>query len=78
MGSDFGLSNYPEEWRLTTLGELLDSTGGSVQTGPFGSQLHAYDYVNEGIPSVMPKNISIEGIVETDIARITTEDAQRL
>ena len=78
MGNDFGLSNYPDKWELTTLGGLLDSTGGSVQTGPFGSQLHAADYVADGIPSVMPKNISIEGILEEDIARITSEDAQRL
>lgn len=78
MGSDVGFSDYPAAWTLMTLGELLDLDGGSVQTGPFGSQLHAADYVSEGIPSVMPKNISIEGINESDIARITEEDALRL
>lgn len=66
------------EWVSITLGELVDTYGGSVQTGPFGSQLHAADYVSVGIPSVMPKNIRIEEIDVTDIARISTTDAERL
>ncbi|MEC9830808.1 restriction endonuclease subunit S, partial [Escherichia marmotae] len=66
------------EWVSITLGELVDTYGGSVQTGPFGSQLHAADYVSVGIPSVMPKNIRIEEIDITDIARISTTDAERL
>lgn len=65
------------EWISITLGELVDTYGGSVQTGPFGSQLHAADYVSVGIPSVMPKNIRIEEIDVTDIARISTTDAER-
>ena len=32
--------------------------GGNIQTGPFGSQLHASDYVAVGVPSIMPQNIS--------------------
>ncbi|MFE5325781.1 restriction endonuclease subunit S [Embleya sp. NPDC056575] len=65
-------------WRRTTLGALCASGGGSVQTGPFGSQLHASDYVDTGIPSVMPQNIGDNLISEDGIARITDEDAQRL
>lgn len=66
------------EWHDTTLGELVTSSGGGIQTGPFGSQLHASDYVADGIPSVMPANIGENRIVEDGIARITEEDAQRL
>ncbi|MFE7617715.1 hypothetical protein [Streptomyces sp. NPDC057496] len=65
-------------WLRTTLGVLCASGGGSIQTGPFGSQLHASDYVDSGIPSVMPQNIGDNIIVEDGIARITTEDASRL
>lgn len=65
-------------WRTTTLGELCAEGGGSIQTGPFGSQLHASDYVISGIPSVMPQNIGDNVINEGDIARIQESDAQRL
>lgn len=68
----------PPSWTLTTLGELCAKSGGSVQTGPFGSQLHASDYVIEGIPSVMPQNIGDNVISELEIARIRESDALRL
>lgn len=65
-------------WRRTTLGKLCAGDGGGIQTGPFGSQLHASDYVETGIPSVMPQNIGDNTIIEEGIARITSEDAIRL
>ncbi|TWU25100.1 EcoKI restriction-modification system protein HsdS [Novipirellula galeiformis] len=68
----------PDHWEFTTLGEVCDRGGGSIQTGPFGSQLHASDYVDEGIPSIMPVNIGDNRLIETDIKRITEEDAERL
>jgi type I restriction enzyme S subunit len=66
-------------WRVRTLGEICDEVGGVIQTGPFGSQLHESDYVEEGIPVVMPKNI-VDGRISTeDIARISEEeDGKRL
>jgi type I restriction enzyme, S subunit len=67
-----------DEWSTTTLGELCASGGGDIQTGPFGSQLHASDYVPVGIPSVMPQNIGDNVIIEDGIARIMQEDADRL
>ena len=68
----------PAEWRRTTLGEICRQGRGGIQTGPFGSQLHASDYVLEGIPSVMPMNIGDNIIVEDGIARISEADATRL
>jgi type I restriction enzyme S subunit len=65
-------------WERTTLGAICESTGGGIQTGPFGSQLHARDYVSEGIPSVMPQNIGDNRIVEEGIARISAADIARL
>jgi type I restriction enzyme S subunit len=62
------------EWRECKLGEIA-----GIQTGPFGSQLHASDYVIEGIPSIMPANINGNmRIITDDIARIRTNDAKRL
>jgi type I restriction enzyme, S subunit len=72
------IGSVPEEWHVTTLGELCASGGGDIQTGPFGSQLHASDYVEFGIPSVMPQNIGDNVIREEGVARITSADAERL
>ena len=48
----------PEGWKYTTeRGIACATAGGDIQTGPFGSQLHASDYVPSGIPSIMPQNI---------------------
>lgn len=61
-----------------TLGEICDEVRGIIRTGPFGSQLHEYDYKPEGLPVVMPKNI-VDGQVSTNgIARINDKDAERL
>jgi type I restriction enzyme S subunit len=68
----------PEGWEYKTLGRVCKEGGGDIQTGPFGSQLHASDYVPAGIPSIMPQNIGDNRIVEDGIARITPLDASRL
>ncbi len=68
----------PPDWERTTLGDLVRRGGGSIQTGPFGSQLHAHDYVEVGVPSIMPVNIGDNRLVEQGICRITEEDAERL
>ncbi len=65
-------------WQLTTLGQICTEQGGSIQTGPFGSQLHTSDYKEIGIPVVMPTNIGDGGIVEDGIARIDQSDVDRL
>jgi len=72
------LGPTPEKWERTTLGEIVKRGGGHIQTGPFGSQLHASDYVPKGVPVIMPINISENQILEDGIARITEEDANRL
>lgn len=59
--------------RSTTLGEISD-----IITGPFGSQLHMSDYVDEGIPVIMPQDI-VDGTVSLEsIAHIREEDYNRL
>lgn len=78
MGSDLINGEVPSQWEFTTLGEVCRRGGGSIQTGPFGSQLHASDYVPAGVPSIMPTNIGDNRIVEDGIVRISEEDAKRL
>lgn len=66
------------EWIQTTLGEALNVGGGTIQTGPFGSQLHASDYVRDGIAVIMPVNIANNRVSTANIARINQSDANRL
>jgi len=66
------------KWHETTLGDICRKQGGSIQTGPFGSQLHASDYTATGIPVVMPVNLVNGGISEQGIARIPEGMANRL
>lgn len=68
----------PAAWERTTLGDVVRRGGGSIQTGPFGSQLHAHDYVDVGIPSIMPVNIGDNRLIRDGIACISEADAQRL
>ena len=62
----------------TTLGELVDSGEGFLQTGPFGSQLHAHDYVESGIPVVMPQQLGDNKIRIDGISRVGERDRDRL
>jgi len=78
MAGEELFGTLPSGWKYKTLGEACSEGGGDIQTGPFGSQLHAADYVPVGIPSIMPQNIGDNRLIEDGIARITPEDAQRL
>lgn len=68
----------PKEWEETSLGEIARRSGGILQTGPFGSQLHAHEYVIDGVPVVMPQDM-VDGELSTEnIARITERKANAL
>lgn len=61
-------------WESKTLGEISLS----IQTGPFGSQLHQSDYSDDGTPVVMPKDLMNGTISEESIARVSKEHVERL
>lgn len=68
----------PKDWECQRLGLILEKSGGYLQTGPFGSQLHAAEYQNEGVPVVMPQDINDGLIQTTSIARISESRAASL
>ena len=65
-------------WHAATLGEIAERDGGLIQTGPFGSQLHQSDYVPDGIPVIMPKDITDGRVDPASVERVSEETASRL
>lgn len=57
----------------TVLGEISD-----IITGPFGTQLHVSDYVEDGIPVIMPQNIKNRRVDIANIASVNEENYHRL
>ena len=75
---DSPLGRIPMEWEVITLGAMLKRVRGYLQTGPFGSQLHAHEYVHEGTPVIMPQDILNGQISTSVIARISERRANEL
>ena len=75
---DSNLGKIPKGWRASVLGKEVTRYGGQIQTGPFGSQLHASDYVADGVPVVMPKDLLHRRVSTQSIARVRLSDAERL
>ncbi|MDD2286380.1 MAG: restriction endonuclease subunit S [Paludibacter sp.] len=75
---DSPLGRIPKEWQVDTLGDIILSGNGFIQTGPFGSQLHANEYVIEGIPVIMPQDIKEYGLNFSNIVKISQEKANSL
>jgi type I restriction enzyme S subunit len=72
---EFAEFNNPQN-DVTYLGDYCEKT--DIQVGPFGSQLHQEEYVQEGIPVVMPKDIKDGQISEVSIARVTPQKKEEL
>lgn len=56
------LGDMPEHWRVTP----LNAASSSIQTGPFGSQLHAGEYVMGGTPVINPSHLR-DGVIHADV-----------
>lgn len=65
------------QWQLYRFQDIVLENGG-LQTGPFGSQLHASDYVAEGIPVLMPRDLASNTISSENAARVSREKAREL
>jgi type I restriction enzyme S subunit len=65
-------------WHASTLGDLETKSGGVIQTGPFGSQLHMSDYSDHGVPVIMPTNIRDLRVDPIGVARVSEDHVVRL
>lgn len=75
---DSPLGGIPVEWEVTTLGTAVGRNKGSVQTGPFGSQLHAEDYRETGVPIITVEHLSQNRILHRNLPLVGEEDYRRL
>ena len=66
------------EWRQASIGELCDAGVAELQTGPFGSQLHAHDYVDDGVPVVPTEAIRGRQIDHSVLPKIAQTKAKEL
>jgi restriction endonuclease S subunit len=68
------LGEIPAHWGNTRLKYISVS----LQTGPFGSQLHSSDYIDDGIPVINPANIQSGRIVPNWSCTVDEETFNRL
>ena len=69
------IGEIPEDWEVRTINTFC-----SVKTGPFGSMLHAEDYVAKGTPIVTTEHFKngILPLVGKDIPQVGIEDLKRM
>ena len=72
---DTEIGQIPEDWEVRTINSFC-----SVKTGPFGSMLHAEDYVAKGTPIVTTEHFKngILPLVGKDIPQVGIEDLKRM
>jgi type I restriction enzyme S subunit len=63
------LGEIPAHWKTVPLGYLAIL----LQTGPFGSQLHAHEYIDGGIPVINPSHMA-DGLIQPDL-KCTVDEA---
>ena len=61
------------KFNTTNLGSIA-----KVQTGPFGSQLHEKDYVEQGTPIITVEHMGYGSIIEDNIPCVSESDTLRL
>ncbi len=76
-GSSGGL-DIADRWNSCTIGELCDAGVVELQTGPFGTQLHAHDYVENGVPVVPTEAIRNRQIDHSVLPKISSGKAKEL
>jgi type I restriction enzyme, S subunit len=62
------------EWEETSIRNIAVS----MSTGPFGSMLHSYDYIESGIPVINPTHIAADQIIPNNSITLSREKADEL
>jgi len=75
---DTEIGMIPEDWEVKKIKEI-DKSKDSVKTGPFGSLLHAYDYVKEGeegVPLLLVKNFDKGRLIDPDMPKVNVKKSR--
>ena len=64
--------------RVLTIGELMRSGEASLQTGPFGTQLKASEYVEDGVPVINVRNVGFGEMRTDDLEFVSEAKAEQL
>ena len=65
-------------WRTCLIGEFVDSGIADIQTGPFGTQLKASDYVSDGTPVINVRNIGYSNLRTEKLEYVGEQVTDRL
>lgn len=68
------LGDIPKHWDVRPLFRIAES----IQTGPFGSQLHVADYVEGGVPLINPAHIVATRLVPDEFSAVDKSTVIRL
>jgi type I restriction enzyme, S subunit len=72
------LGRIPDSWQFYRLGELIKEGWADLQTGPFGTMLHASAYKSEGTPVIAVQHIGQNSLIHNALPRVDDETRMRL
>ncbi|KAB0576290.1 restriction endonuclease subunit S [Ideonella dechloratans] len=67
-----------EVWPCISVGSLVQAHEAALQTGPFGTQLSASEYVPEGIPVINVRNVGFGDVRADDLEYVSEGKAEQL
>jgi type I restriction enzyme S subunit len=67
-----------EAWPQIAVGELVKAGEAFLQTGPFGTQLSASEYVPDGIPVINVRNVGFGDVRADDLEFVSEAKAEQL
>ena len=70
----------PEQWKWVPLGELADTKGRAIVSGPFGSNISSKFFVEDGIPVIRGNNLTTgsQKFIDAGFVFVTPEKAKEL
>ena len=66
------------KWRDCLIGDFMSDGSAEVQTGPFGTQLKASDYVSDGTPVINVRNVGYADLRAEKLEYVADHTADRL